>query len=90
MSEFRLLDKFEINKRKSEETRKLVEEGVKLAKSVDILRETYSTEQTKLRLFRENTLKAIKDELDVLVNKKNALNSKIAALEEVLQTKQTH
>ena len=78
----KLVDKLKIAEDKSKERAKEVQEGVKLAKSVDLLRETYASEQEKLRLFRDSTLKSIKSEIDILLPKKNALNQEITTLEQ--------
>lgn len=78
----KLLDKQTIAVQKSTERKREVEEGIKLAKSVDNLRETLSGEQANLRKFRDSTLKLLKDEIDVLINKKNLITSEITALEE--------
>lgn len=77
----RLLDKQTIATQKSSERAKEVAEGVKLAKSIDSLRETHAKEQSKLKLFRDSTLRNIKEEIDVLLQRKNALQAEIAALE---------
>lgn len=81
MSDFRLKTKVEIDTQKSQERKKEVDEGMKLAKSVDLLRETYAQEQTKLRLFRESTLKVIKDDMNALELQKNSMVEVIRALE---------
>jgi hypothetical protein len=81
MSDFRLKTKVEVDAKKAQERKKEVDEGMKLAKSVDLLRETYAQEQTKLRLFRESTLKVIKDDIDALEVKKNSMAGEIKALE---------
>jgi len=81
MSEFRLKTKVEIESKKAQERKKEVDEGMKLAKSVDLLRETYAQEQKNLRLFRESTLKIIKDDIDALENKKKSMVEIVEALE---------
>lgn len=78
----KLLDKKTIEVQKSNERKREVEEGMKLARSVDTLRETHSKEQINLKKFRDATLKSIKEECNVLEVQKNALLNEITALEE--------
>jgi hypothetical protein len=55
----KLLKKSEIQEAKASDLRREAEEGLKLARRVDSLRETQAQEEESLRLFRENTLKQI-------------------------------
>ncbi len=77
----RLLDKKSIEVQKSTERKREIEEGKKLANSVDSLRQTLGKEQENLRNFRDATMNSIKAEIDVLSKKKEALNLEIEALE---------
>lgn len=82
MSEFKLKTKQDIERQKTSERSKEVQEGVKLAKSIDLLRETYSQEQVKLKLFRDSSLKLIKDQIDNLENEKKSLDSEVKKLKD--------
>lgn len=77
----RLLSKHEIQRRKSEERRQEIEEGLKVARRVDALRETLASEETSLEQYRSSTLKAIQNDLQETADKKNSLLSEIAILE---------
>lgn len=77
----KLIDKKEIFLQKTSERKKEVEEGIKLAKSVDSLRETHSKEQANLKKFRDETLKAIKVETETLISKKDDLLKEVNSLE---------
>lgn len=78
----KLLDKKTIAVEKSSERKKEVEEGIKLAKSVDSLRETHAKEQINLKKFRDNTLASTKSELDVLLTQRDAILNDIVSLEQ--------
>lgn len=77
----RLIDKKEIAQHKSSERKQEIEEGVKLAKSVDSLRETLSKEQANLKKFRDETLKGISLETEGFKSKKETLVKEIQELE---------
>jgi hypothetical protein len=76
----RLLDKKTIAVQKSEERKKEIEEGVKLAKSIDALRETHAKEQVSLKNFRDAMLRSIKEEIDTLIKQKESLKEEIKNL----------
>jgi hypothetical protein len=59
----KILDKTEIDARKSKERKKEIDEGHKLAVTVDNLRRIKSEEEENLRKFREQSLIAIKNEI---------------------------
>lgn len=59
----RLLPKAEINVRQAQQKRAEIDEGVKLAKRVDTLREITAQEEASLASFRHTTLKAIAEEV---------------------------
>ena len=69
----KLLDKQEITRQKSLERKLEVEEGIKLAKRVDTLRELSSKEQTSLSKFRDESLAQIRKEIDSLITERNNL-----------------
>lgn len=78
----RLLKKEEIVKAKSLERRVEIEEGMKLAKKVDALRDILPREQKKLDDFRRETLASIHKDITEAEDKKTALMSEVKSLEE--------
>lgn len=77
----RLLDKKEITADSVLERKRQIEEGVRLAKRIDALRQTELQEQANLGKFRIQTLKILKKEVDMLQAKKKALLKEIETLE---------
>lgn len=77
MSNFRILSKREIDAAKGRERQREIEEGKKLAGSVDMLRETRATEETKLAEYRIKALSAIQDEIDPKIAERDELNTEI-------------
>lgn len=69
----KLLTKQEINEKKAQERRLEIEEGAKLARRVDNLRELAVQEEASLASFRAKTLKGIQDEINKLTEEKNLL-----------------
>lgn len=76
----KLLDKQEVNRLKGVERKLEVDEGVKLAKKVDALRELAAKEQTNLTKFRESSLAIVKAEIDEAIKKRDALRENIEVL----------
>lgn len=77
-----LLPKQEIDKRKAEEKRLDIEQGMKLAKKIDLLREAASVEMANINKFRDAALKNIREELSALESQKAVLISECAEAEE--------
>lgn len=77
----RLLPKSEINKLKSEEVQRERVEGMRLAKSVDSLREIRAQEEAALSKFRIETLSNMHKETTVESEKLGALKKKVSELE---------
>jgi hypothetical protein len=73
----RLLPKSEIASLKAKEQSRQIEEGVKVAKRVDALRETYAKTEQELEAYRIATLGAIGDEIRVLGDKKEKLSGEL-------------
>lgn len=73
----RLLDKKTIVDQRSDERKREVDEGVKLAKLVDNLRKSSSEEQARLSKFRDETLKQVKIEIGILLDEKMSLIEKV-------------
>lgn len=78
----RLLDKKQSNALASDERKKLIDEGVKLAQRVDALREAVVTEEGILKRFREEGVQAVQVEIDEKVRLKDRLLSEIEVLKE--------
>ena len=82
----KLLDKKTIALGKSTERKREVDEGMKLAKSIDALRETHAKEQIGLKNFRDENLGSIKAEIQKLTDSKEVITQEIIALEERRKT----
>lgn len=78
----RLLEKQQIDAHKALEKKKEVDEGMKLARTVDNLRKVKNEEEANLRKFRDQTLIAIKAELDGLIKERDAIQTQVTALRE--------
>lgn len=78
----KLLTKEDLQEKKSFERKKEIDEGVKLAKKVDTLRELSVVEQANLTKFRDETLNSIKNEITLATTQYNALQQQIKQLEE--------
>lgn len=76
----KLLPKQEFAQLKSEERKREIDEGIKLAEKVDLLRETAAQEGANLAKFRIESLKVIKEEIDKLISEKDILKKEIAEL----------
>lgn len=74
----KLLPKSEIDKLKSSDRQREIDEGVKLAKKVDALREIQSQEEVSLTKFRNETVKVIVSEINAKILERDALIEKIA------------
>lgn len=73
----RLLPKSEIDKAKASERKQEIDEGIKLARRVDNLREIVAAEEASLRKFRNDTVKVIYDEITQETIKLDALKGEV-------------
>ena len=78
----RLLEKQEINSAKQEETRRSIDEVLKIDKGLGALRETRAKEEKDFKTFRDKTLLGIYEEASGLQEKNNALKLEVRDLEE--------
>lgn len=78
----KLLSQTEVNKLKGNERKQLIDEGVKLAKKVDLLRETSAKEEANLAKFRTESLRTLREEIEVLVREKLSLCEELKGLRE--------
>lgn len=76
----RLLSKPEIDTRKSIERKQSVDEGLKIAKSIDRLREARANEESSLEKFRHEILQAIMSDIKVKTGEKAALEAEVITL----------
>lgn len=74
--------KIEISNSKSQERKREIEEGVKLAKKVDSLRELSAKEQENINRFRDSSLKQIQEEINKKIDEKNVLDVEISQRKE--------
>lgn len=81
----KLLSREDIAKQKSSERKSEVDEGIKLARKIDVLRETASNEETKLSKFRAEGLKQLKEDIDGLMSLKTALERDVQTLYESIE-----
>lgn len=77
----RLMAKSDIDKAKAAAQRQSIDEGLKLAKRVDALREVSAAEEASLERFRSETLKVIHAEITEVTEKRDTLKKEVADLE---------
>src|SRR5258708_2263052 len=78
----KLLDKKTVDTLKAVERKKEVDEGAKLAKRVDNLRELSAKEEANLTKFRDESLKKIREEIEQEVQKCDVLKKENVILVE--------
>lgn len=76
----RLLQKSAVNNAKTIDRQREIDEGAKLAKRVDSLRELSAVEEKNLFIFRDQTMGAIRAEMEALNQEKDALIKGIEGL----------
>jgi len=81
----KLLPKQEISRLQAEEKRVAIQEGVKLARRVDNLREIAAQEEASLASFRTATLTEIKKQTDDAKSKRDSLLKEVADLRKEIQ-----
>lgn len=77
----KLLAKSAISKLQAADKQREVDEGLKLARRVDTLREVVSQEDASLQKFRSETLSAIQAEITDHTTKRDALKNEVVGLE---------
>lgn len=75
MSAPRLLDKKIINASVAEQQRRRVIEGVNLAKKVDKVRKTLGDEESRLEVFRIDSIKKVQQEIDTKILERDLLEA---------------
>jgi hypothetical protein len=78
----KLLPKTQISAKKNQERETEIKEGAKLAKTIDVLRQTKSQEEANLRKFRDASLKTINETIGVKVKESQLLDKEIARKKE--------
>lgn len=78
----KLLDKKTISNDLAKQKKLQIDEGIKLATKVDVLRETSVKEAGNLERFRKETIAAVQVEIDVEIRKRDTLKDEIKILEE--------
>ncbi len=76
----KLLEKSELDRKRTVDKKLEVDQGAILAKKIDALRELYSFEEARINLFREESLKQIKEEMSDGYNTIKAYSEEIAKL----------
>lgn len=76
----KLLTRQEITKQKTAERKIEIDEGIKLARKVDTLRQTALQEEANLAKFRLAALQRTKEEIEALVQQKDNVVSEIESL----------
>lgn len=77
MGKFRLLSKREIDTAKAKDRQREIEEGMKIAKRVDVLRQTSASEEAGLDEFRRKQLAHIQSQIDPKILELQAIESEI-------------
>ncbi len=77
----KLLNKSDVNNLKAVETKRSIDEGLRIAKRVDVLREVRADEEASLNEFRIRTLEQINQEINEEVSKRDALKEEVKLLE---------
>ena len=81
----RLLEKSDIQKQKNQERAREIEEGLKVSRKVDSLRETMANEEHTLEVFRKANLAEIGREIQELQVQKDDLKIEVAYLKEEIR-----
>lgn len=77
----KLLPKSEIDRLKAVEKKAEIDEGLKLARKIDNLREVRAAEEAALETFRRETLTNINEEISQKVTERDTLKAEVTGLE---------
>lgn len=69
----RLQSKRAVNADMANQRKRQIDEGLELAKKIDVLRRTYLEEEAKLNTFRTVTVMEVQKEIDELIKKRDSL-----------------
>jgi hypothetical protein len=78
----RLLDKKLVNTELASQRKQQIDQGLKLAQKVDVLRETSHLEAANLEKFRVETIKKVQEEIDAKVKERDSLEKGNVSLRE--------
>lgn len=81
----KLLDKHSVSVQVAIDKKRQIDQGITLARKVDVLRETKLKEEADLAQFRSETIARTQAEIDAKIKEKNVLEAKIKAREEELK-----
>lgn len=76
----RLLDKRTVNAEVATQKKQAIDEGLRLARKVDALRDSVQVEQGNLEDFRKNSIALVQAEIDEKLREKTNLESQLARL----------
>ena len=76
----RLLPRQEVDKRKAEEQRQAIQEGLKVAERVDTLLETLASEEKAFEKYRIDSLKTIQEEIQAKRQEKEEIEATVIKL----------
>ena len=74
----RLLDKRVVSAEVANQKKQQIDTGITIAKKVDAVRETLQEEETRLEIFREETLKRVQSEIDSKIREREHLENEIS------------
>lgn len=74
----------DVQKERTEERRNLIEEGIKIARKIDTLRDTLGKEERALKQFRDNSMKVVLSEIRVFQDERDSLKKEIKACKKQL------
>ncbi len=77
----RLLPKYDVDKKRAEEQRQKMEEGMVIAERVDTLRETLASEEVAFEKYRTVSLKEIQKEIHEATLKRDSIVGEVVTLE---------
>lgn len=76
----RLLPKHEVDRRRAEESRQRMDEGMVIAEKVDILRETLASEEVAFERYRVESLRGIQEDIERYAQERDVLAEEVRDL----------
>lgn len=71
----RLLDKKVVNSEVANQKRQQIDQGINLAKKVDAIRDTLQTEESRLEIFRRESIQKVQQEIDTKIHERDVLET---------------
>lgn len=78
----------DVQKERTEERRNLIDEGIKIARKIDSLRDTLGKEERALKQFRDNSMSIVLKEIRVLQDERDSLKAQVKGLKKLKNTLQ--